>query len=155
MLYITIEYRLWSFSCYNWTAKKNSEIGNKDAVSTPVNEIRGKSHLHQLHSGHFDVPRTRTRLGSRAFLVAGTAESHTNFWSCCMEQSSIHTGNPPYLANLVQWHTPCRTLPTFCLLLVATFHLALEVFARQLLLSGIVSPLMSVPAKLSQHSAVI
>ena len=46
-------------------------------------------------------------------------------------------------------------LPTFCLLLVATFHFALEVFARQLLLSGIVSPLMSVPAKLSQHSTVI
>jgi len=46
-------------------------------------------------------------------------------------------------------------LPTFCLLLVVTFHLVLEVFARQLLLSGIVSPLTSVPAKLSQHSAAI
>ena len=46
-------------------------------------------------------------------------------------------------------------LPTFSLLLVVTFHLVLEVFARQLLLSGIVSPLTSVPAKLSQHSAVI
>ena len=22
----------------------------------------------------------------------------------------LHTSNPPYLANLVQWHTPCRTL---------------------------------------------
>ena len=31
-------------------------------------------------------------------------------------------------------------LPTFCLLLVVTSHLVLEVFARQLLLSGIVSP---------------
>jgi len=41
------------------------------------------------------------------------------------------------------------------LLLVVTFHLVLEVFARQLLLSEIVSPLTSVPAKLSQHSAVI
>ena len=41
------------------------------------------------------------------------------------------------------------------LLLVVTFHLVLEVFARQLLLSGIVFPLTSVPAKLSQHSAVI
>ena len=46
-------------------------------------------------------------------------------------------------------------LPTSYLLLVVTFHLVLEVFARQLLLSGIVSPLTSVPAKLSQHSAVI
>jgi len=46
-------------------------------------------------------------------------------------------------------------LPTFCLLLVVTFHLVLEVLARQLLLSWIVSPLTSVPANLSQHSAVI
>ena len=48
-------------------------------------------------------------------------------------------------------------LPTFCLSLVVTFHLVLEVFARQLLLSGIVFvfPLTSVPAKLSQHSADI
>ena len=22
----------------------------------------------------------------------------------------LHAGNPPYLANLVQWHTPSRTL---------------------------------------------
>jgi len=43
----------------------------------------------------------------------------------------------------------------YCLLLVVTFHLVLEVFARQLLLSGIVFPLTYVPAKLSQHSAVI
>ena len=27
-----------------------------------------------------------------------------------MTHKAIHTGNPPYLANLVQWHTPCRTL---------------------------------------------
>ena len=46
-------------------------------------------------------------------------------------------------------------LPTFCLLLVGTSHLVIEVFARQLQLSGIVFPLTSVPAKLSQHSAVI
>ena len=44
-------------------------------------------------------------------------------------------------------------LPTFSLSLVVTSHLVLEVFARQLLLSGIVSILMSVLAKLSQHSA--
>ena len=44
-------------------------------------------------------------------------------------------------------------LPTFSLLLVVTSHLVLEVFARQLLLvSGIVSTLTSVLAKLSQHS---
>ena len=27
-----------------------------------------------------------------------------------MTHKAIHTGNPPYLANLVQWHMPCRTL---------------------------------------------
>ena len=44
-------------------------------------------------------------------------------------------------------------LPTFSLSLVVTSHLVLEVFARQLLLSGIVLvfPLTSVLAKLSQH----
>ena len=44
-------------------------------------------------------------------------------------------------------------LPTFSLLLVVTSHLVLEVFARQLLLFGIVCLLTSVLAKLSQHSA--
>jgi len=44
-------------------------------------------------------------------------------------------------------------VPTFSLSLVVTSHLVLEVFARQLLLSGIVSPLTSVLAKLSQYSA--
>jgi len=27
-----------------------------------------------------------------------------------MTHKAIYTGNPPYLANLVQWHTACRTL---------------------------------------------
>ena len=49
-------------------------------------------------------------------------------------------------ATLVQSPTACRTLyvltlPTFYLLLVVTSHLILEVFARQLLLFGTVSPL--------------
>ena len=70
-----------------------------------------------------------------------------------MTHKAIRTGNPPYLANLVQWHTPCRTKVS--LLLVLTYHLVLKVFARQLLLSGIVFPLTSVLAKLSQHSADI
>ena len=38
---------------------------------TPVNEISGRSHLRSATLGHFDVPRTRTKLGSRAFSVAG------------------------------------------------------------------------------------
>jgi len=40
-------------------------------------------------------------------------------------------------------------LPTFCLLLVVTSHLVLEIFVQQLLLSGIVSPLTSVLAILT------
>jgi len=38
---------------------------------TPVNEISDRSHLRWATLGHFDVPRTRTKLGSRAFSVAG------------------------------------------------------------------------------------
>ena len=38
---------------------------------TPVNEISGRSHLRSATLGHFDVPRARTKLGSRAFSVAG------------------------------------------------------------------------------------
>ena len=44
-------------------------------------------------------------------------------------------------------------LPTFSLSLVVTSHLVLEVFARQLLLFGIVCLLTFGLAKLSQHSA--
>ena len=42
----------------------------RDLVA-PVNEISGRSHLRSATLGHFDVPRTRTKLGSRAFSVAG------------------------------------------------------------------------------------
>jgi len=76
-----------------------------------------------------------------------------------MTHNTIHTGNPP---NLWIWSTGTLRaelysllLPTFPLLLVVTSHLVLEVFARQLLLSGIVSHLTSVLAKLSQHSVDI
>ena len=76
-----------------------------------------------------------------------------------MTHEAIYTGNPPISSWLI-WSSGTihvelygLPLPTFCLLVVVTSHLVLEVFARQLLLSGIVSPLMSVLAKLSQHSA--
>jgi len=46
-------------------------------------------------------------------------------------------------------------LPILSPLLVVTSHIVLEVFARQLLLSGIVFPLTSILVKLSQHSADI
>ena len=45
---------------------------------TPVNEISGRSHLRSAALGHFDVLRTRTKLGSRAFSVAGPAACINN-----------------------------------------------------------------------------
>jgi len=38
---------------------------------TSVNEISARSHLRSATLGHFGVPRTQTKLGSRAFSVAG------------------------------------------------------------------------------------
>jgi len=74
-----------------------------------------------------------------------------------MTHKAIYTGNPPYLANLVQWHTPSRNLRSASANLLSVtrcnISLVLEVFARQLLLSGIVFPLTTVLVKLSQHSA--
>jgi len=46
-----------------------------------------------------------------------------------------------------------RAQTNIALLLIVTSHLVLEIFSWQLLLSGIVSPLASVLAKLSQHPA--
>jgi len=70
---------------------------------------------------------------------------------------AIYTGNPPYLANLAQWHTPCRTLRSASAKLLSVTRCNISFgargFARQLLLSGIVSRLTFVLAKLSQHSA--
>ena len=53
----------------------------------------------------------------------------------------------------MQNSTVCLCQPS--LLLVVTAHLVFGVFARQLLLFGIVFPLASILAKLSQHSADI
>ena len=73
----------------------------------------------------------------------------------CHYRVQINVTNQPQLVRPQIWlsgthHAELYSLllPTFCLLLV-TFHLVLEVFARQLLLSVTVSPLTSVPAKLS------
>jgi len=62
---------------------------------TPVNEISGRSHLRSATLGDFDVPRTWTKSGSRAFSVAGpvawnnlpasehlrTASNEHSYWS--------------------------------------------------------------------------
>jgi len=70
----------------------------------------------------------------------------------------MYTGNPP----TIMWSSGTLheklyglSLPTLSLSLVVTSHLTLEVFAWQLLLSGIVYHLTFVLAKLSQHSADI
>ena len=75
-----------------------------------------------------------------------------------MTHKAIYTRNPPpYLANLVQWHTPSRNLRSSSdnLLSVTRCNISFGalVFARQLLLFGIVCLLTSVLAKLSLHSA--
>jgi len=66
---ITITYKL----CIMMHAVNNGTAPTYicDLLATPVNEIRGRSHLRSATLGHFDVARTRTRLGSRAFSVAG------------------------------------------------------------------------------------
>jgi len=70
-----------------------------------------------------------------------------------MIHKTIHTGNHHiwliWFSGTLNAELYGLLLPTFYLLLVVTFHLALEVFARQLLLSGIVSTLTSVPTKLT------
>ena len=38
---------------------------------TSVTELPGRSHLRSAASGLYDVPRTRTKFGTRAFSVAG------------------------------------------------------------------------------------
>ena len=40
---------------------------------TPVNEISGRSHLRSATLGDFDVPRTRTKLGTRASVAGPVA----------------------------------------------------------------------------------
>ena len=71
-----------------------------------------------------------------------------------MTHKAIYTSNP-HIWLIWSSDTPnaelqCLPLSTFFLLLVVTSHLVLEVFAWQLLLTGIVSPLTSI---LSQQSA--
>ena len=57
------------------------------------------------------------------------------------------TGNPPYLANLVQWYTPCRTLWSASANLLSVTRCNISF--------GAWGCLTSVLAKLSQHSADI
>ena len=38
---------------------------------TPVSELEGRAHLHSATLGLYDVPRTRTLMGSKAFSVSG------------------------------------------------------------------------------------
>jgi hypothetical protein len=37
----------------------------------PVSDLEGRAHLRSATLGLYDIPRTRTRIGSRAFSVAG------------------------------------------------------------------------------------
>ena len=68
-------------------------------------------------------------------------------------KSELEVNSHGLVSHSMQKFMVCLCQPSVCLLLVVTSHLVLEVFTQQLLLSGIVSPLTSVLAKLSQHSA--
>ena len=76
-----------------------------------------------------------------------------------MTNKAVYTGNPNiwliWSSGTLHAELYGLPLPTLSLLLVVASHLVLEVFVRQLLLPGIVFPLTSVLAKLSQHSADI
>ena len=38
----------------------------------PLSELEGRAHLHSATLGLYDIPRTRTLIGSKAFSVAGS-----------------------------------------------------------------------------------
>ena len=57
---------------------------------TSVTELPGRSHLRSAASGLYDVPRTRTKFGTRAFSVAGPTalplELHATADSVCFRK---------------------------------------------------------------------
>jgi len=74
-----------------------------------------------------------------------------------MTHKAVCTGNPDiwliWSSGTLHAELYGLPLPTFSLSRIVTSLLVLEVFAWQLQLSGIVSPVTSILAKLSQHSA--
>jgi len=47
-----------------------------------------------------------------------------------MTHKAIYSGNPPYLTDLVQWHTPCRTLRSACANLLSVARCNISFGAR-------------------------
>jgi len=101
-----------------------------------------------------EVSCTEFRRQLKTFIFQTDCGASWPFW--LLRLINTFTYLLTYLLTYYPAATPSPTslpLPTFSLSLAVTSHLVLEVFARQLLLSRIVSPLTSVLAKLSQHSA--
>ena len=98
-----------------------------------------------------------SNLATLSQLLSLPVHDRIKFKIATLIHKAVYTGNPPYLANLAQWHTPCRTLRSASAKLLSVTRCNISFgargFARQLLLSGIVSRLTFVLAKLSQHSA--
>ena len=73
-----------------------------------------------------------------------------------MSYKALHISNPHisliWSSGILHAELYGLPLPTFSLLLIVTSHLVLDVFARQLLLSGIVSTLAKLPQHLHHHS---
>jgi len=79
-------------------------------------------------------------------------QDRIKFKIATMTHKAIYTSNLIWSSGTLHREVYGLPLPTFSLSLVVTFHLLLEVFARQLLLFAIVCPQTSVFAILSQHS---
>jgi len=76
-----------------------------------------------------------------------------------MTHRGIYTGNPPYLANLVQWHTPSRNLRSASANILSVIRCNISFGARGFrsaapaIWNSLPSNVHSCEVKLSQHSA--
>ena len=73
--WLPIEYRICYKLCLLMHAVQN---GTSPAyivdITTPISSLHGHSMLHSATTNQYDIPRTRTKFGDRAFLVAGPHE---------------------------------------------------------------------------------
>jgi len=120
---------------------------------------------HTLVVGVWDKARGEraAELRTRSWRLVGWRRAASSCWSdrgwrrqqTTFRQSSRTCRRRTRLQDTWQWQHSVSHITTFSLLLVVTSHLVLEVFTWYLLLSGIVYPLTSILAKLSQHSTDI
>jgi len=139
---------------------KNSLYANSVLYGIPAKYISRLQHTQTTLARVVACSRTpncTSNLATLSQLHWLPVHDRIKFKIATMTHKAIYTCNPHiwliWSSGTLHAELYGLPLPTFSLLLVVTSHLVLEVFARQLLLSGIVCLLMSVLAKLSQHSA--